>query len=144
MWAIVLINSGLVTAAILIHYEVLNGLAMLLPRLPINYRLRVLVGVFGCLFAHVLEVWLFAAGYFGLLKDGRLGTLQGNFHHTLMDCSYFSFTTYTSLGLGDIEPIGEIRFLVGLEPLTGLLLITWSASFMYLEMQRYWGRRERR
>lgn len=144
MLAIVLINSCLVMVAILIHYEMLNGLAILLPRLPVNNRLRVLFGVFGCLVAHVLEVWLFAAGFYLIIQDGRLGALQGNFHDTLLDCSYFSFTTYTSLGLGDVEPIGHIRFLAGLESLTGLLLITWSASFMYLEMQRYWGRREPR
>jgi len=143
MLAIVLINSFLVTAAVLVHYEVLNGLTILLPRMPITYRFRVLFGVFGCLCAHVIEIWLFAAGYYRVVKAGGLGTLQGNFHNTLLDCSYFSFTTYTSLGLGDIEPMGHIRFLAGLEALTGLVLITWSASFMYLEMQRYWGRRER-
>ncbi|MGD8933935.1 MAG: two pore domain potassium channel family protein, partial [Gammaproteobacteria bacterium] len=30
--------------------------------------------------------------------------------------------------------------LVGMESLTGLLLITWTASFLYYEMQRYWDR----
>lgn len=144
MWTIVLINSCLVTVAILIHYEVLNGLAIALPGLPVNNRLRVLFGMFGCFGAHVLEIWLFAAGFYWITGNGQLGRLQGNFHGTLLDCSYFSFTTYTSLGLGDIEPTGHIRFLAGLESLTGLMLITWSASFMYLEMQRYWGRRQRR
>ncbi|EEB77646.1 hypothetical protein GPB2148_582 [marine gamma proteobacterium HTCC2148] len=57
-----------------------------------------------------------------------------------MDCVYFSFTTYTTLGMGDIEPIGDLRYLTGLESLTGLVLITWSASFLYLEMTRYWDR----
>jgi len=28
--------------------------------------------------------------------------------------------------------------LAGIEGVTGLLLITWSASFTYLEMVRYW------
>ena len=64
--------------------------------------------------------------------------LQGNFAGTLLDCVYFSFTTYTPLGTGDIEPIGDLRFLTGLESLTGLVLITWTASFIYLEMTRYW------
>jgi len=45
---------------------------------------------------------------------------------------YFSYT------LGDIEPLGNIRFLAGIESLTGLVLITWTASFLYYEMQRYW------
>jgi hypothetical protein len=31
-----------------------------------------------------------------------------------------------------------VRVVSGLESLTGLLLITWSASFTYLEMSRLW------
>jgi uncharacterized membrane protein len=53
---------------------------------------------------------------------------------------YFSFTTYSTLGVGDIEPYGNIRFVTGLESLVGLVLITWTASFLYLEMTRYWDR----
>jgi hypothetical protein len=29
---------------------------------------------------------------------------------------------------------------VGVEALTGLSMIAWTASFTYLEMQRYWDR----
>lgn len=31
-------------------------------------------------------------------------------------------------------------FVIGLVSLTGLVLVTWSASFLYLEMTRYWDR----
>ncbi len=34
--------------------------------------------------------------------------------------------------------IGALRYLTGVESLAGLLLITWSASFLYIEMVRYW------
>ena len=30
--------------------------------------------------------------------------------------------------------MGDVRFLAGLEALTGLVLITWSASFLFIEM----------
>jgi hypothetical protein len=88
--------------------------------------------------AHVIEIWLFAFGYYFMISSGAFGTLQGNFTNTLRDCSYFSFTTYSTLGVGDIEPVGHIRFLMGLESLTGLVLITWTASFMFVEMQKFW------
>jgi hypothetical protein len=42
--------------------------------------------------------------------------------------------------MGEIVPVGPIRFLTGMEAVGGLLLITWSASFTFIEMQRYWGR----
>ena len=44
-----------------------------------------------------------------------------------------------TLGLGDLSPVGTVRLLAGMESLTGLLLITWSASFTYLEMSRVWA-----
>ena len=45
---------------------------------------------------------------------------------------------YTTLGYGDITPHGLVRFTAGLEALTGLLLIAWTASFMYYEIRKYW------
>src|SRR5215218_3026819 len=61
--------------------------------------------------AHVIEIWLFAFGYYFMISSGTFGTLHGNFTNTLRDCGYFSFTTYSTLGVGDIEPVGHIRFL---------------------------------
>ena len=48
--------------------------------------------------------------------------------------------SYTTVGFGDVTPVGPIRFMAATEALTGLVLITWSASFTYLEMERFWGR----
>jgi hypothetical protein len=61
-----------------------------------------------------------------------------------MDSVYFSFTTFTTIGFGDITPIGPLKFLTGLEALTGLVLITWTASFLFIEMQKYWNDRDLR
>lgn len=133
-----IINSILVALAVLIHFEALNLLSGLIPRLNVKHRFRVLFGVFGALFAHVIEIWLFAFAYYFKIRSGYFGTLEGHFDNSLMDCSYFSFTSYTSLGVGDIVPTGDIRFLTGLEALTGLVLIAWTASFVFLEMQKLW------
>jgi hypothetical protein len=98
-----------------------------------------LFGVFGALLAHVVEIWLFAFGYYFMHHQGW-GALQGNYDGSLLASAYFSFTTFTTLGFGDIEPHGDLRYLTGIESLTGLVLITWSASFLFYEMQRNWGR----
>jgi hypothetical protein len=108
--------------------------------MPIRHRFRIVIGVFAALIAHSIEIMLFSLAYYVLPHFGHWGNLQGNHDGSFMDCVYFSYTTYTTLGLGDIEPHGQIRYLVGLESLTGLLLITWTASFLYFEMQRYWDR----
>jgi hypothetical protein len=34
-----------------------------------------------------------------------------------------------------------VRFLTGTESLSGFILITWSASFLYLEMEQFWRKR---
>lgn len=128
----------LVALAVLIHFEALNQLSILIPKLTIKARLRVLFGVFGALFAHVIEIWAFAFGYYFMVHQNGFGSLEGHFDKSLMDCSYFSFVSYTSLGFGDIVAKGDIRFLAGLEALTGLVLITWTASFMFIEMQKLW------
>jgi len=68
------------------------------------------------------------------------GALHGEyFDGSLLDCIYFSFTVFTTLGFGDIFPEGNLRYLIGIESLTGLVLITWTASFLYYEMQRSWS-----
>lgn len=138
MIATYLINTLLITVAVVLHYEILRLLSLIIPRLQIEHRLRVIFGVFGTICAHIAEVWMFGIAFFLMIAEGGFGTLQGNFDGSLLDCVYFSFTTYTSLGLGDIEPLGDLRFLAGLEALTGLSLITWSASFMFLEMRKFW------
>ena len=43
--------------------------------------------------------------------------------------------------VGDQVPTGSLRLICGAEALTGLAMITWSASFMFVEMQRYWPQR---
>jgi len=138
MLAVFLINSLIITLAVLIHYEFLFRISKVLPKMKIKHRFRIVVGVFGALVAHSIEIWLFAVAYYLLPQIQSSGYLEGNFDGSLMDCVYFSYTTFTTLGFGDIEPHGHIKHLVGLESLTGLLLITWTASFLYYEMQRYW------
>jgi hypothetical protein len=138
MLAIYVINIFLVALVVMIHYEFLYQFTRITPRMQIRHRFRIVLGVFAALTAHAIEVVIFGLCYFVLHHSPRWGHLRGNFEGSLPDCVYFSFTSYTTLGTGDIEPIGDIRFLTGLESLTGLVLITWTASFLYLEMQRYW------
>ena len=132
-----LINSLLITIAVTIHYEVLRLLSVTIPKLQIKHRLRVIVGVFGTLCAHVIEIWMFGLAFYLLTQYGDFGSLGGNFDGSLIDSVYFSFTNYTTVGYGDIEPFGALRFLAGVESLTDLSIITWSASFMFIEMSKF-------
>lgn len=121
-----------------IHYESLLQLSTFISKTKIRPRLRIVIAVFGTLIAHAVEIWIFAFCYFLMHRTEGWGHLEGNFSGSLMDCVYFSFTTFTTLGFGDIEPLGNVRYLTGIESLTGLVLITWTASFLYFEMRKFW------
>jgi hypothetical protein len=138
MFLTLVINMLLVSAAVVIHYEILRLLSTIIPKLSVQHRLRVIIGVFGTLVGHVIEIWMFGIAFYLMIQYGDFGSLIGNYSGSILDSVYFSFTNYTSLGFGDIEPLGNIRFLAGLEALTGLALITWSASFMFIEMRKFW------
>jgi Ion channel len=134
-------NTLLALIAILLHYEVLFQLDKYLPKIAhIAPRLKVLLGVGVIFLAHVIEIWIFAVGYFVTLQFPVMGSLMGQVsgHGVLLDCAYLSFITFTTLGYGEIVAEGYLRYLMGVEALTGLILITWSASFLFIEMQKYW------
>ncbi|OEY65928.1 potassium channel family protein [Marinobacter sp. X15-166B] len=139
MVAVFVLNSFVVAVVVIFHYEFLYRLTLYIPRMKVHHRYRIVFGVFGALIAHAVEVWIFALAYYFMITADGWGHLSGSIDGNLMDCAYFSFTVFSTLGFGDIEPIGNLRYLTGIESLTGLVLITWSASFLFFEMQRHWG-----
>ncbi len=118
-----------------LHYEVLTHLSEKHFKRGWPSRLLLPVGVLVVIVTHVVEVWIFALAYMLAFSIGGVGEVAGAYSYTLLDHVYFSFVNYTSLGYGDLIPIGHIRFIAGTESLVGLVLIAWSASFTYLEMQ---------
>jgi hypothetical protein len=138
---IALICVCLVTACVLMHYEVLRGISKALARLKQLHRLRVLVLILGLLLTHLVEIWIYALAYGLVDGSGDFGRLNHAATHSQtgwLDYIYFSFVTYTTVGYGDIVPVGPIRFIAASEALNGWLLLGWSASFTFLEMQRFW------
>ena len=138
MLEVFFVNAIVVAAAVLVHYKFLSRLTVYLPAMKMKHELRIVIGIFGALIAHTVEVWMFAVAYYFMHHDEGWGSLAGDFTGTFLDCVYFSFTVFSTLGFGDIEPEGDLRYLTGIESLTGLVLITWTASFLLLEMQRNW------
>jgi hypothetical protein len=134
-------NTLLALLVILIHYEVLFQLDKRLSKVShLPARFKVLAGAGVIFMAHIIEIWIFALGYLLALQFDGMGGLTGEVsgHGPLLDYVYLSFITYTTVGYGDVVAHGYLRYLTGIEALLGLLLITWSASFLFLEMQKYW------
>ena len=137
-----LVTVVVVCASVLVHYEVLLRMMTLITTRLTQPRHALVFGILAALLAHVVEVWIFALGYWVLINAETYGTFVGGFNGSLWDCAYYSFVTYTTLGFGDLVPTGSLRFLTGIEALAGLVLITWTASFLYIQMQRLLGGNE--
>ncbi len=133
-------NSIIVGLAVIFHYEALNRIGWLITHMRVFSQVRLMFGVMLAIIAHTIEVAIFAVAYYFMHHEKGFGILNGNFDGSFLDALYFSFTVFTTVGFGDIEPDGPLKFLTGIESLTGLVLITWTASFLYVEMQRYWHR----
>ena len=66
------------------------------------------------------------------------GMIAGQPADHFYDYFYFSMVSYTTLGIGDYYPLEGLRLLTGFESLVGLMMITWTASFTYLAMEKFW------
>ena len=137
------VTTGLLTAivvviCVLLHYE---GLRLLTDRLPTpkhNERSRIILLILALLFLHVVEIWIFGIAYFGLLQLDGYGQLMGAEPGEIVDCVYFSAAVFSTVGFGDLYPVGAIRVMTGTEGVTGLTMITWSASYTFVEMHKTW------
>jgi hypothetical protein len=136
--AVVAATLVAVAGCVLVHYEGLSLTSRLLGRMPgAHRRAKVLYAITSVLVLHVLEIWIFALALWALLSWPLAGSIGPSATH-VFDVVYFSAMTFTTVGYGDLSPLGPVRFLCGTEALTGFVLLTWSASFTYLEMERYW------
>ncbi len=135
-WIIVGVTAIAVVASVALHYEGLR----LLSRMKIqglNDRHRIIFMILCIMLLHIIEVWIFGIAYYLLLLQGQFGGFEGMAHVSLFDAIYFSATVFSTLGFGDIVPVGAIRFMTGTQSIAGLTLITWSASFTFLEMMSF-------
>jgi len=126
----------LVALCITVHYEALNGMAKIVHR-PERHRWIVMLIMYGLLLAHVAEIWIFGFGYKIAQEWLELGNITGT-SEGLFDYMYYSAMVYTTVGFGDQVPEGAIRMLTSTEAIAGFAIITWSASFTFLQMQRLW------
>jgi hypothetical protein len=129
----------LVGVSVLLHYETLRLLNDHIGKISFfSMRARVLAALVGAMASHLLQIAVFALAFWLLRDKFGLGGFGGTFQDSLASFIYFSSETYTTLGFGDIYPTGSLRMICGIESLVGLLMVSWTASFTYLEMRRYW------
>ncbi|RUO31113.1 two pore domain potassium channel family protein [Aliidiomarina soli] len=140
-FAIVGITVLAVIIAVTLHHEVSTWMVKRLDSPSQQRHRRMLYLIFTLILTHIAQIWLFASAAHVILMLPDSGSIVYSSQVNFLDLVYLSAVTFTTLGYGDILPVGSIRFLFGTLSLTGFTLITWSASITFLEMQRQWKER---
>ncbi len=145
-----LLGTLVIAVTSLITYEILRLVWHILPRVSIAPRLRVLLLIIPIFSAHIIAIWIYALVYLFVECYTDFGVLTGAIGKAVMTFEsfkerlYFSSTTYTSLGTGDIVPTSDLRMLASAEVLNGLVMIGWTISITYLAMEKFWSLHQRR
>lgn len=122
------VSAVLVVLSFGVHFAGLAGLSVFMRRRgqhPSNLTsitgqaASVLFIVLTLFVLHAVEIWLYACVYLGL------GALQ-DFETAL----YFSTSTFTTVGFGDVILDKTWRMLAAAESANGFLLIGWSTAFL--------------
>lgn len=138
LW-VVAIATMLVLVTLFVHYEALHRVSVWMPKAVLSGHASMLVVVTAAVFAHLIEIGIYAGCYYLMESRLDLGRIGGDVEGNWLDYFYFSMAMYTTLGVGDLLPRGPMRLVSGIESLVGLLMITWSASFTYAWRERLHG-----
>ena len=135
---VTLVSVVAVLLATALFYECLCFLSRFVSGTVRNHRVLMLAMVSGIFIAHAGAILIYAVFYWALTHYAGFADLSGNVEDHFLTYLYFSITSYSSLGIGDVFPVGSLRFLSGVEAINGLILITWSAAFTYFIVQKMW------
>lgn len=122
------VASVMVALTFAIHFAGLVGLTALLRRRGVHPRYHastfgqgaaILGVVFGLFALHSVQIWLYAFAY---ILVGEL--------HQIETAVYFSTSTFTTVGFGDVILSHKWRTLGVAESMNGFLLISWSTAFL--------------
>lgn len=134
--ALALAMLGLTTA---LHYEGLKLLGN--PRRESPWRSGPVFAITVLVTLHLAEIGFYAAAYAMGVHALDLGALRGAAAASGLDYFYFAAETYSTLGYGDVVPVGALRMLASVEPLNGLLLLAWSGAFLFRHLDEWDDRR---
>ncbi len=121
--AIATLMVGLTT---IVHLVFLTGLTWLMQRRKIGENenfigpsLVIVLVVLGLFAAHSVEIWIYAVLYIFL-------DVFEDFETAL----YFSTSTFTTVGFGEVVAGPKWRLLTAIESANGFILIGWSTAFL--------------
>lgn len=123
-----LVAGVLVVITFAIHFAGLIGLSAMLRRrgmsstllsTPVGQGASILLIVIGLFALHSIEIWVYTLAYLALGVFTNVETAV-----------YYSTSTFTTAGYGDVVPGADWRMLGAAESANGFLLIGWSTAFL--------------
>ena len=115
----------------LLHVAGLEILRRAKPSQEKHRYIGLLVTFWGLAVIHLIEIAIGAGVLALLLSMQGMGSLSQGFGSTAADFLYFAGVSFGTLGYTQLEAHGAIRLLVMTLSLSGFMLITWSATFIY-------------
>ena len=76
-----------------------------------------------CILGHVIEIWIWAIFYYFTASIQEIPTLEA--------ALYFSTSSFTTVGFGDLVLSEEWRLLSSFESTNGMILFGWSTAFIF-------------
>jgi hypothetical protein len=128
------LSTLMVGLTVTVHFFGLLGLLWVLHNHGHRLRARdswsgrgasILLVVLGLMAILTIEIWLYAVAF---LAVGALGDLE--------TALYFSTTSFTTLGYGDVVLDRQWRLFGAIEGANGLLLFGWSTAFLFDVIRR--------
>jgi len=124
------IGSVLVVITVLVHGVSLDIIVRAIRAIGmetlIRWRLLLLsLFVLAVFSAHVIEIWIWAVFYFFIEEIPTFKTAL-----------YFSTSSFTTVGYGDLTLSEEWRLLGSLESANGMILFGWSTAFIFAIIHR--------
>ncbi len=128
------IGSALIIATVIIHAFSLNLMmqwleqyaGLFLENFPKLWKIPLLViTVLGVFITHIIQIWIWAVFY--LIVDAL-----PNFEEAL----YFSTSTFTTVGFGDIVLDKTWRLISAFQSANGFILFGWSTAFIFEVMSK--------
>ena len=124
-----LISGGLLALSCTVQFFGLIGLSWVLHRrlshhahsmLKLSSQGGTIIAiVMGLFMLHAVQIWIYALTYFAL---GQIDTLEA--------ALYFSASSFTTVGYGDITLSENWRLMAAAESANGFLMIGWSTAFL--------------
>jgi Ion channel len=129
------LGTAVISATVLVHTVGLIAVTHLMTYVRAWFRLHrheagrtaaMVATVLALFVVHAVEIWLWAFVYVGI---GGLPNID--------TAIYFSITTFSTIGFGDVVLPDEWRLLGSLEGVSGLLLIGWSTAYLVAASTRH-------